>query len=120
MIGTGMATPRPEPVELHAHAMDNLRYIRRTMERAGSFTAVPGIGGMLIGSTALVAAWIANQEVGSTRWLTVWISEALLAFLVGIAAAAMKSQRVKMPLLSGPGKKFVAGFTPSMLAGAVL
>ena len=44
-----MATPRPEPVELHEHAMDNLRYIRRTLERAGSFTAVPGIGGMLMG-----------------------------------------------------------------------
>src|SRR4051812_39286921 len=64
-----MATPRPEPVELHAHAMDNLRYIRETMERAGSFTAVPGIGGMLMGSTALAAAWMASQPVGSTRWL---------------------------------------------------
>jgi alpha-D-xyloside xylohydrolase len=57
-----MATPRPEPVELHAHAMDNLRYIRETLERAGSFTAVPGIGGMLMGSTALAAAWIADRH----------------------------------------------------------
>jgi hypothetical protein len=48
-----MGAPRPEPVELHTHAMENLRYIRRTLERAGSFTAVPGIGGMLMGSTAL-------------------------------------------------------------------
>ena len=37
-----MATPRPQPVELHEHAMDNLQYIRQTLERAGSFTAVPG------------------------------------------------------------------------------
>ena len=40
--------------------MDNLRYIRRTIERAGSFTAVPGLGGVLMGSTALAAAWIAG------------------------------------------------------------
>ena len=115
-----MATPRPEPLELHAHAMDNLRYIRRTIERAGSFTAVPGIGGMLMGSTALAAAWMADRRTGSERWLAVWVLEALLAFVIGIAAAAVKSRRVKIPLLSGPGRKFIAGFTPAMLAGAVL
>jgi len=100
--------------------MDNLRYIRQTMERAGSFTAVPGIGGMLIGSTALAAAWMASQPVGSVRWLAVWTIEALVAFMIGIAGTALKSQRVNIPLLSGPGRKFVAGFAPAMVAGAVL
>ena len=115
-----MATPRPEPVQLHQHAMDNLRYIRRTLERAGEFTAVPGIGGMLMGSTALVAAWIAGPGTGSPRWLIVWLAEAVLALLIGIAAAAHKSKRVRIPLLSGPGRKFVAAFAPAMLTGGVL
>lgn len=115
-----MATPRPEPVQLHEHAMDNLRYIRRTLERAGEFTAVPGIGGMLMGSTALVAAWIAGPQTSGARWLTVWLGEAVLALLIGIGAAALKSQRVRIPLLSGPGRKFVAGFAPAMAAGTVL
>ena len=115
-----MATPRPEPVPLHEHAMDNLRYIRRTLERAGEFTAVPGIGGMLMGSTALVAAWIAGPHTGALRWLLVWLCEGIVALLVGIAAAAIKARRVKLPLLSGPGRKFVAGFAPAMFAGAVL
>jgi hypothetical protein len=115
-----MATPRPEPLELHAHAMDNLRYIRETIERAGSFTAVPGIGGMLMGSTALAAAWIANRSTGRGVWLGVWLLEGFLALLIGIAAAALKSRGVNLPLLSGPGRKFVAGFTPAMMAGAVL
>src|SRR3974390_2572583 len=52
---SGMA-PRPRPVELHSRAMDNLRYIRQTMERAGSFTAVPGKGGVLMGGSALAGA----------------------------------------------------------------
>jgi hypothetical protein len=115
-----MATPRPEPVQLHEHAMDNLRYIRRTLERAGEFTAVPGIGGMLMGSTALVAAWIAGPGAVTPRWLTVWLVEGVLALLIGIAAAAHKSKRVRIPLLSGPGRKFVAGFAPAMITGAVL
>jgi hypothetical protein len=100
--------------------MDNLRYIRRTMERAGSFTAVPGIGGMLMGSTALLAAWIADRPTGSRQWLAVWLLEAVAAFLIGIGATAVKARRVKIPLLSGPGRKFVAGFAPAMLAGGVL
>jgi hypothetical protein len=100
--------------------MDNLRYIRGTMERAGSFTAVPGLGGVLMGSVALVAAWMAGPQTGETRWMAVWIGAAGVALLIGIVAAAMKSRRLKLPLLSGPGRKFVAGFAPAMLAGAVV
>lgn len=100
--------------------MDNLRYIRRTIERAGSFTAVPGIGGMWIGSTALAAAWIASRQPDRARWLAVWIAEALLAFGIGLTGALWKARRARLPLLSGPGRKFVAGFAPAMLAGAFL
>jgi len=115
-----MASPRSEPLELHAHAMDNLRYIRRTLEQAGSFTAVPGIGGMLMGSTALAAAWLADRQPTGERWLAAWSVEALVALLIGIGAAAIKSRRVKSALLSGPGRKFVAGFAPAMVSGALL
>lgn len=115
-----MAIPHPQPVEWHEHAMDNLRYIRRTIERAGSFTAVPGVGGVLMGCAALAAAGLAGRESSGVRWLSVWIGAAVVALLVGILASALKSRRAKMPLLSGPGRKFVAGFAPAMLAGALL
>ena len=97
--------------------MDNLRYIRRTMERAGSFTAVPGIGGMLMGSVALSAAAVAGGRTGSALWLAAWTVAAGVALAIGLAAAAIKARRVRIPLLSGPGRKFVAGFAPAMLAG---
>jgi hypothetical protein len=115
-----MAALRPEPVLLHDRAMDNLRYIRRTIERAGSFTAVPGLGGVLMGSTALAAAFIAGPRTADARWLTVWLVEAVAALLIGILGAAVKSRRAGLTLLSGPGRKFVAGFAPPMIAGAVL
>lgn len=100
--------------------MDNLHYIRRTMERAGSFTAVPGAGGVLMGATAMAAAWLAASQPSSMRWLAVWVAEALLALLIGLVAAARKSALAQMPLLSAPGRKFIAAFVPSMAAGALL
>ncbi|PWU09325.1 MAG: hypothetical protein C5B51_06420 [Terriglobia bacterium] len=100
--------------------MDNLHYIRLAMERAGSFTAVPGVGGVLMGGTAMAAAWIAASQSAASRWLTVWVSEAVIALLLGILFAARKSARAKMPLLSAPGRKFIAAFVPSMAAGALL
>ena len=115
-----MAALRSEPVELHAHAMDNLRYIRGAMERAGLFTAVPGLGGVVMGSTALVAAWVAGPPRGEARWLAVWAVEAAVALLIGLAAAWEKSRRTRMALISGPGRKFLAGFAPAMSAGVLL
>jgi hypothetical protein len=115
-----MATPRPEPAELHEHAMDNLRYIRQTLERAGSFTAVPGMGGILMGIIALVAARAAGRQASAAGWLAVWTVAALVAMAIGIGSAAMKSRRFQVPLFSGPGRKFINGFTPAVLAGAVL
>jgi hypothetical protein len=100
--------------------MDNLRYIRQTMERAASFTAVPGAGGILIGLTALGAAGIAAGQRTLESWLAVWLIEGLLAWTIGLTATVLKSQRVYMPLLSGPGRKFLLGFAPPLAIGALL
>jgi len=100
--------------------MDNLRYIRQTMERAGSFTAVPGKGGVLMGIIALAAAQASARQAGPSGWLAVWTVAAVVAMAIGIGGAAMKSQRFQVPLFSGPGRKFIAGFTPAVIAGAIM
>jgi hypothetical protein len=115
-----MVTPRTQPVELHEHAMDNLKYIRQTLERAGSFTAVPGKEGVLMGIVAITASRIAARQAGAGGWLAVWTIAAVVAMAIGIEGTVMKSRRFKMPLFSGPGRKFIAGFAPAILAGAVL
>jgi hypothetical protein len=100
--------------------MDNLAYIRQTMERAGSFTAVPGLGGVLMGCTALAATWAAAAQTSDAVRLWIWLAEAGVAMLIGCFTAARKAQRANLPLLSGPGRKFVAGFAPPLAAGALL
>jgi len=112
--------PQPEPLALHTHAMDNLRFIRETMECAGSFTAIPGVGGLLIGSTAILAAWQAARQADFARWLLVWVAEAAVAVVIGWIAASRKARAAKTPLLSGPGRKFLLGLSPSLLVGALL
>jgi hypothetical protein len=105
---------------MHDHAIDNLRYIRQTMENAGSFTAVPGIGGILMGATALGAALLAGHGSGTLSWLAIWLAAAVAALTIGVIFAARKAHSVKMPLLTGPGRKFVRGLVPPMVAGAIV
>ena len=109
-----------EPIPLHDHAMDNLRYIRETMERAGSFTAVPGWGGVAMGVTALVAAFAASRQTTPRAWLAVWLIEAFVAVAIAAPAAATKAHRANSALLSGPGRKFLLSFAPPIVVGGLL
>jgi hypothetical protein len=112
--------PLKEPSRLHARATDNLRFIRQTMESAGSFTAVPGWGGVLMGITALFAAVVASQQSSAARWLLTWLAEASLALLIGLVEIARKARAATMPLLMGPARKFVLSLVPPLFVGALL
>jgi hypothetical protein len=111
---------RAEPVSLHTHAMDNLRFIRETMERAGSFTAVPGWGGVAVGMSALVAAGMASQQSTLAHWLITWLLEAAVALVLAVLAIKRKANAAKGPLLSAPARRFVLSFAPPMLVGMLL
>jgi hypothetical protein len=115
---------RPEPVKeppaLHTRAMDNLRFIRETMERASSFTAVPGWGGVVMGVSALCAAYVASQQASVKAWMLTWMVEGLVAFMIGGWAMDRKARAAQLPLLSGPGRKFALGLAPPIFVGALL
>ena len=106
-------------ITLHDRAMDNLRFIRETMERSGSFTAVSGKAGIVMGVIALVAAFLANSA-GPGRWGLVWLVAASLSFVTAVTGIVAKSRRMNEPLLHGPGRKFLLGMLPSLIVGALL
>ncbi len=110
----------PEPIVLHARAMDNLRFIRETMERSAVFTAVPGWGAVAIGVAALVAARIASGQASPELWLTTWLVTAFVAVLIGAAATAHKLQGAEKSQFFRPLRNFAFGLAPPMLTGAVL
>lgn len=105
---------------MHERAIDNIRYIRETMERAGSFTAVPGRGGAAMGVTALVAAFVAARQPNTESWLATWMAEAAVAVLIGALSMYAKARVAESPLLSAPARKFALSFAPPLLAGALL
>jgi hypothetical protein len=100
--------------------MDNLRFIRETMERAGAFTAISGWATAAVGATALAATWAAGPRPTTGRWLAVWLAEALVAFTLSSTAMVFKARSAGVPLLSGSGRKFLLSFLPPLAAGAIL
>lgn len=116
-----VSQPEPEPPPaLHERAMDNLRYIRETMERATAFTGIPGWGEVAIGGSALVATFVAAIQTTFEGWLAVWIAEGLISLLIAGWSMDRKARAVGMPLMSGPGRKAVFSLSPPIIAGALL
>lgn len=111
---------QPEPPALHDRAMDNLRYIRETMELATAFTGISGWGEIAIGVTALIASAIAALQSTFNAWLAVWIAEGLISLLIAGWSMDRKTRAIDMPLGSGPGRKAVFSLTPPLLAGGLL
>jgi len=119
-----MVAPTSEPPALHDRALQDLSFIRRTMEGAASFTDVPGWGLVGVGATALVAAPMAHRQSDPERWLTVWLAAAVVGASIGGAAMYAKMRRRVghggALRLSVPARKFLFSFWPAILAGAVL
>src|SRR5580765_5318089 len=101
-------------VSINDRAIENLKFIRETMERAGAFTAVPGWGGVLMGVSALLTAFLTARLPSREFWFEAWIGEAILASGIGLFAMVQKSKAVKSPLLNGPGRKFALSLLPPM------
>jgi hypothetical protein len=110
----------PHAVSIGDRARDNIRFIRETMERAGSFTAVPGWGGIAMGITAVGAAVIASRQASPLTSLLTWVCEAAVAIAIAIWTTYTKAREAGTALLSGPGRRFVYSFAPPLLVGVLL
>ncbi len=110
----------PPPLKLHAHAEEDLRYIRTAIERAGAFTSISGWGEVAVGVSALAAAAIAPADCTQDRWIAIWLGEAVVAAAITVWSAALKAQRLGVPLFGAPAQRFTLAFATPAAAGAVL
>lgn len=109
-----------EPTAIHIRAVENLSYIRETIDSARSFTSVSGKGGVAMGITALLAAILAATPTLKPYWLSVWLAAAVLALFFGASFTLLKARREGLILNSPVARRFFLSLTPPLLAGAVL
>ncbi len=109
-----------DPIPLHSHAADDLRFIRSTLERATAFTSISGWGEVVVGFTAIGAAAFTWRLADPDRWLAAWLFEALIAAGLSVGAAAIKAQRLGVALFGVAGQRFALAFAAPAVVGAVL
>lgn len=114
------SAPPSDPINLGDRAAGQIQFIRDTMENAATCTSISGWGMVAMGATALAAAWLAAQQGTALGWLLVWLGEAMVALAVSVGASLVKAHLLQAPLFSKPGRKFVFGLTPPLVAGAAL
>src|SRR6185503_15697925 len=123
MHPTSTSRPEGEPVALTSfgqHAEESLQFIRQTMERSSTFTAVPGLGGAGMGAIGLVAAVLAANQRSAERWLVVWLLAAAVALGIGITTMWRKAARSGAPLAGPIGRRFATSLAAPLVAGTAL
>jgi hypothetical protein len=105
---------------LQGRAIDDLRFIRETMENAAAFTAVSGWGRVAVGAIAFGAAAVAVTQRTVRGQLLVWFAAAAVSIAVSTYAIWRKAKRANAPLFHGAGRKFLLSFLPPMTVGAIL
>lgn len=107
------------PTRLHLRAMDNLRFIRETMEGAAYFTDLSGLGTIAVGISALATAWIARGQ-SFAGWLAAWLIDAVIAVAILAGTSVWKARKTRVDLFTRPVRRFVLALFPPLLAGALL
>jgi hypothetical protein len=100
--------------------MDNLRFIRETMEGAACFTDVSGTGTVAVGLTALATAWIASRQGSFGGWLVAWLVDAVVAVAILAGTSVWKARKTRNDLFTRPVRRFVLALFPPLIAGAML
>lgn len=116
-------TPQGEASILPAASsdvLDQLNFIRHTMESATSFTAVPGWGMVMLGGTALAVAFLSRKVDSQITWVLLWLGEAILAGLISLVAMVKKTGSLAKLAASIPARKCALSLAPPLAAGAVL
>lgn len=111
---------RIDPTPIDFGAVENLRYIRSTIEAAHTFTTVPGKGCIAMGLTALVAVGIESIPQLASYWLGVWVGAAVVACASALWFMEQKARAQGLSLRRAVAKRFFMTLAPAFIAGAIL
>lgn len=111
---------RLDPTPIDSGAVENLQYIRRTMEAAGTFTTVPGKGCIAMGITALAAVAAESYPPLAAHWLAIWVGAAVLACALALWFMEKKAHAQGLSLRRSVARRFFMTLAPAFLAGAIL
>lgn len=100
--------------------LDQLQFIRHTMESVTSFTAVPGWGTVVLGITAIATAILAGMVRSQVTWVLLWLGEALLAGVISLCGMVKKTGSLAKLATSIPARKCALSLVPPLAAGGVL
>ncbi len=104
---------------MDSHAAATLRYIRASMDAAGS-VVVPGSTAAVAGAFGLIAAALSSMPHWREAWLIVWIAVAIVTATVGGLLLLRHSPAGTLTIAGSPIRKFVLCFAPPIGGGAVL
>lgn len=111
--------PSAKTVDLDVHAMATLRYIRQSMDAAGS-VAVPGSAGIAMGMVGLAAAALSLTPQFAPNWFAIWLAAAPIGVLAGALLLTRPSSVASFIATGTPGRKLVLGLAPCLFAGLVM
>lgn len=120
ILQSTLTEPPSDVPALHSRAMDNLTFIRDTMERASAFTAVPGWGGMAMGVSAVIGAVVSARATSPRAWMVTWLGVAAIASAIGLVTMTAKARREEGAVLTSKARRFFLGYLPPVLVGGLL
>jgi hypothetical protein len=108
------------PTPIDSGALENLRYIRSTIEAAHTFTTVPGKGCIAMGLTALAAVGLESIPALAAHWLAIWVGAAIIACGSALWFMEQKAHAQGLSLRRAVARRFFMTLAPAFLTGAIL
>jgi hypothetical protein len=105
---------------LKDRAEEDLRFIRDAMDRAATFTCVPGKGGVAMGAVGLAAAALGARTSSTRAWLAIWTGAGMLGFAVGVVSLLVKARSEGHRPAGSASRRFALSLMPPLVAGAAL
>ena len=100
--------------------LENLQFIRETMERSSTVTSVSGFGVMAMGAIALIGAYLAPLQSREETWVYIWLAIAVLGCITGFASTWHQSRTQGPATRLSALRRFGLALAPPIIAACVL